>query len=222
MRCVESSFAKQGDEGFETHRSRLLTRCISRMQRLEALSLATPAFASFPDCLSTLHGLVSLELRFWPRDMPVIRLPTSVTNLSRLSSLSLGYNSGGFGWGETPGARTFCAAALGSLSGFPRLRDLHFNMCRVVLSNELARAEAHPALSHLEFSCAYPCVGEHMQAVLALHRHLLQRGRRGVSVDPGRQPFGFERRELGEERYAQRVRDYQKLADFKVAVSLME
>ena len=160
---------------------RLLAMCTSSMQGLETLVLDDPAFESFPDCLSVLRGLQSLRLGV--RKTAVVNLPAVVTNLSRLRSLSLG-----FSFFDEYRRGTFNVAALGSLSAFPCLKELCFSSCWVEFSDELASAEAHTALSHLKFVCAYPCMGQHMLAVLALHRHLRRQGRQGVSVDTGWRP----------------------------------
>ena len=207
-------FVEWGEDLYEefdvSHRLRQLAMCISRMQGLETLKVVDSGLVSCPDCLSLLRGLQKLWLDF--HNTNVSTLPGGITNLSRLRKLTLRftleYAQGMVG--------SLNAAAIGSLSCFPCLKKVHLANCMVQFSDELAHAVAHPTLSHLAFSCALPRRGRHVLAVLALHRHMLLQGRQGVSVEVSGQPSE------GGEGYAQRLHVYQKLANFKCALSAVE
>lgn len=98
------------------------------------------------------------------------QLPEGVSVLTALQVPRLGRHP----TGEPCIGGGFGAQALGSLTGFPRLRSLCLNNCRVDVAPSFGAAAAHPRLKRVVPRTAYPAVGPSSVAFLTFVSGLLQ------------------------------------------------
>ncbi len=104
------------------------------------------------------------------------QLPEGVSVLTALQELSLGRRTADDM--EIGGALD--ARALGSLTGFRKLRSLGLANCSVLFCSDFQAAAAHPCLERLQLHASYPAPGLSLDAFLAFATTLQQQGRSDV------------------------------------------
>ena len=148
---------------------------------LRHLHIGMLGLPRFPLSLTQLVALESLDAT----ENHFAELPSGITALSRLTELRLGRVLDD----DDPPivndplrlhGQPLDVCALGDLSGFPELRKLTFEFCRVMLSPSLLGAVRHASLAVLCFETAHPAP-KCAPVVLQLSREL-RRLRRGSVV----------------------------------------
>ena len=122
-----------------------------------------------------LTQLVALEcLKMGGNDFA--ELPTGITALSRLTTLSIGRLVSQRDPLQLREKRPLDVRALGDLSAFPALCELGISLCEVLLCESLLGAVRHPCLAKFHFRLAHPAP-ECAMVVLQLGRALRRLGR---------------------------------------------
>ncbi len=134
------------------------------------LSLGRHNLPAFPVGILCMPRLEHLDLSY---SCSFEALPQGVSALTALTELRLGRHSADAM--EVGGA--FDARALGSLAGFPVLRELCFTNCSVLTCPGFQAAAAHPRLERLHLDTSHPAPGPSCMAFLGFVYGLLQRGR---------------------------------------------
>jgi hypothetical protein len=151
-----------------------LPACAPSFASFTQLGLQGHNLTSFPVAVLTMRRLTHLNLA----QCYFSQLPEGVSVLTALESLQLGRHNQGPEMNAIGGA--IDARALGSLAGFPHLRQLTFVNCSVIFCPSFHAAAAHPRLSWLELFTSYPASGPSCLAFLGFVGSLLQQGRPGV------------------------------------------
>ncbi len=104
------------------------------------------------------------------------RLPEGMSVLTDLEVLHLARGSSA----ATEVGGALDARALGSLTGFRKLRSLGLANCSVLFCSDFQAAAAHPCLERLQLHASYPAPGLSLDAFLAFATTLQQQGRSDV------------------------------------------
>jgi len=138
------------------------------------LTVALPGckLRDWPACVLAMTRLTLLDLS----GSCFEQLPEGLSVLTALEALRLGRHP--MGYMQIGGALD--ARALGSLAGFPALRELSFTGCSVLFCPSFEDAAAHPRLGRLHLDTSYPACGPSCQAFLGCVIALLRQGRADV------------------------------------------
>ena len=155
-----------------------LPRLSSHMSpKLLHLSFAGHGLTQFPLVLTQLVALEHLDAR----GNDFAGLPIAITALSRLTQLLLGQYEPYSDPVQLHELPPLDARALGDLSAFPLLCELHFCSCQVLLCASMLGFARHARLAKLEFPYA-PHAGECVLVVQQLREALERVGRASMLV----------------------------------------